>query len=45
MLASVLAGFIWFQFGASAIFIITGIATLGVITYLILYVNNSIPEE
>ena len=45
MFASAMAGFIWFQFGALAIFILTGIATLGVITYLILGVNNSISAE
>jgi MFS family permease len=45
MVASALAGFIWFQFGASSIFILTGIATLCVIMYFILNVNNSISEE
>ncbi len=34
MLASSLAGLIWFEFGASATFIITGAATLCVITYI-----------
>ena len=33
MLASSLAGFIWFEFGASVTFIVTGIATLFVILY------------
>jgi MFS family permease len=33
MLASSLAGFIWFEFGASMTFIVTGIATLFVILY------------
>ena len=33
MLASTLAGLIWYQFGASATFIVTGIATLGIIVY------------
>ena len=48
MLASTLAGFIWFQFGASATFLVTGIATVLVIVYLFLMVkrpatNESIP--
>ena len=48
MLASTLAGLIWFQFGASATFLVTGIATVMVIVYLFLMVklpatNESIP--
>ncbi len=35
MLASSLAGFIWFKFGASATFMVTGIATIIVITYFL----------
>jgi MFS family permease len=45
MVASAMAGFIWFQFGASAIFILTGIATICVIIYLFLNVKNSIPAD
>lgn len=45
MLASAFAGFLWFQFGASATFIMTGIATIIVILYLILNINNSISAE
>lgn len=33
MLASSLAGLIWFQFGASATFLVTGIATILIIIY------------
>lgn len=33
MLASTLAGFIWFRFGAAATFIVTGAAALGVSAY------------
>jgi predicted MFS family arabinose efflux permease len=33
MLASTLAGVIWYQFGANATFMVTGIATLGIIVY------------
>lgn len=36
MLASFLAGLIWFQFGAAVTFLITGIATLFVILYFVL---------
>ena len=35
MIASSLAGMIWFQFGASATFLVTGIATIVVIFYMI----------
>ncbi len=38
MLASTLAGLIWFQFGASATFYVTGIATVTVILYLLIFV-------
>lgn len=34
MLASSLAGFIWFRFGAATVFILTGVATVVVIIYL-----------
>lgn len=45
MLASALAGFIWFTFGASIIFIVTGIATLIIIIYLMHSVRHSIPNK
>ncbi len=45
MMASALAGFIWFKFGASAIFILAGIATSCVILYFLIYVNNSFSNE
>lgn len=45
MLASALAGFIWFTFGASIIFIVTGIATLIIIIYLMHSVRRSIPNK
>lgn len=38
MLASTMAGLIWFQFGASATFFVTGIATVTVILYLLIFV-------
>lgn len=38
MLASTMAGIIWYKFGASAVFITTGIATLVVILYVLVYV-------
>ncbi len=45
MLASTLAGFIWFQFGASATFLVTGIATVMVIVYLFLMVKLPATNE
>ena len=39
MLASSLAGLIWYQFGASATFIITAIATLLIILYFSFYIK------
>lgn len=46
MIASSLAGFIWFKFGASVTFILTGIATILIIIYFIFYVkpNNHFVE-
>jgi MFS family permease len=41
MIASSLTGLIWFHFGASTAFIITGIATIFVILYFILIINHS----
>jgi len=41
MIASSLAGFIWFQFGAAAAFIVTGTATLLVIGYLIFIIPSA----
>lgn len=40
MLASSLAGLIWFYYGSSAIFLITGIATLGCLCYFLFYINK-----
>ncbi|MCJ8165218.1 MFS transporter [Pontibacter sp. E15-1] len=40
MLASSLAGFIWFQFRASAVFLVTGVATLLIIAYLLFAVQT-----
>jgi MFS family permease len=40
MLASSLAGFIWFEFGASVTFIVTGIATLFVILYFMVSIKT-----
>jgi len=43
-LASSLAGLIWYQFGASATFIITGVATLLIIFYFSFWIKtNPIP--
>ena len=39
MLASSLAGLIWYNFSATATFIITGIGTTGIIVYFLLKVN------
>ena len=39
MLASSLAGLIWYNFSATATFIITGIGTIGIIVYFLLKVN------
>ncbi|MEO6346957.1 MAG: MFS transporter [Aquaticitalea sp.] len=41
MLASALAGIIWFRFGASSIFILTASASVFVVIYLMLNVKNS----
>jgi len=43
MIASALAGFIWFKFGAGATFVVTGIATVSVILYFLLsvYFDNN----
>ncbi|QEC67559.1 MFS transporter [Panacibacter ginsenosidivorans] len=39
MLASSLAGFIWFEFGAPATFMLTGVATIGVTIYFLAMVK------
>jgi len=39
MLASSIAGLIWYNFSANATFVITGIGTVGIIIYFILKVN------
>lgn len=39
MLASSLAGFIWYQFGTNAVFIITGTATLFIIIYFTFFIK------
>jgi MFS family permease len=44
MLASSLAGFIWYQFGASSIFILSGIATIAVIIYFLVTVKFTAPN-
>ena len=41
MLASAMAGFVWYQFGASVIFILTAIATICIIIYLLFSVTYS----
>ena len=41
MLASSLAGLIWYQFGANATFIITGIATVFISIYFSFFVENN----
>lgn len=51
MIASSMAGFIWFQFGAAVTFLVSGFATLLIIGYFIFYlksvtqltINNSMP--
>lgn len=45
MIASSLAGLIWYQFGASETFIITGVATLLVILYFLFIIKLSIPVK
>jgi hypothetical protein len=40
MLASSLAGLIWFQFGSAATFLITGIVTILVVLYFVLVVQE-----
>ena len=44
MLASSLAGLIWYQFGAGATFIVTGVVTLLVILYFIFSINPVSPK-
>lgn len=44
MLASSIAGLIWFQFGAAATFIVTGIATVFVIVYFIFAIRVKVEE-
>lgn len=45
MLASSLAGLIWYQFGASATFVITGVATLLIIGYFSFGIKLNDPTE
>ena len=45
MLASSLAGLIWYQFGASATFIITAIATLVIIFYFVFFLPQQLSES
>lgn len=40
MLASSLAGLIWFQFGAAATFLVTGIATIFIILYFVIFTKQ-----
>jgi len=41
MLASSLAGFIWFQYGASYVFMISGLAAVFVLMYFAFFINES----
>lgn len=40
MLASSIAGLLWFQFGSIAVFLTTGIATIGISVYFLIKVRN-----
>jgi len=44
MLASTLAGLIWYQFGASTTFLVTGIATVLVIFYFAFYIRYPVKK-
>ena len=44
MLASTLAGLIWYQFGASTTFLVTGIATVLVILYFTFYIHYPVKK-
>ena len=44
MLASTLAGLIWYQFGASTTFLVTGIATVLVIFYFAFYIHYPVKK-
>jgi MFS family permease len=41
LIASSAAGFIWFRFGATALFVTVGVTTLFIISYFIIVVNNT----
>ena len=45
MLASTIAGFVWYQFGANVFFLLTGIVTVGVASYIHLYVSEIAEKE
>ncbi|MCX5816606.1 MAG: MFS transporter [Proteobacteria bacterium] len=45
MLASSLAGLIWYQFGATATFITTGIATLLVVSYFLIAIPSPVADK
>lgn len=45
MVASSLAGAIWYWFGAEAAFISTSVVTIGVIIYFTLIINNITPKD
>lgn len=45
MMASVLAGIIWFQFGSSIVFFLSGMLTLGIVVYFLLSVRSSMSIE
>jgi len=45
MMASTLAGLIWYQFGASATFLVTGIATVLVIFYFAFYIQYPVKKH
>ncbi len=45
LLASSLAGFVWYQFGANATFVLTGVVTLGVMVYFLFLIPQRVPAE
>jgi MFS family permease len=42
MIASSMAGLIWYKYGAGATFVVTGIATIAVVMYFIFYIKTSL---
>ncbi len=45
MMASVLAGIIWYQFGSSIVFILSGLLTLGIVVYFLFSVKSTMSIE